>query len=118
MKPILGTTPSNPIGSMDAVHVGVVVGYSWHDLAPGTRVRLEHGGLVTPVNSNSLEDASGVVDPFNPQKVPTGHPVYVLIKPSLIEEFSHKFNIKGHDFMNDVNYGPAVNDDGCRGMGC
>lgn len=84
--------PTLPVGSKDALHVPIVVAEAKQTLRVGERVVFKDNDLkeVWPVVG---EDYHGIVNPFMGNDAYAGEKVYILVKPGLVEQVFHVFDL-------------------------
>lgn len=83
------------LGQRDALHVPVLLAASGHPVKAGQRVVFVRPDCTVVAPQATGEAYHGVVDPFLAADVQPGGMFIVLLNPSLVEKFSHQFEIAG-----------------------
>lgn len=122
-KFVIGQQPSQAdLGVRDAVHIPIVVALCDESVSAGDFVAFdvddENAALVHKVNR---DDAHGMVDPWMSGHTPAGVPFLVSIKPDIVSDVVHSFQITDvpskEDRAAERAYRESENFDGCWGCG-
>ena len=79
-----------PLGTKDACHVPGVYVTSRHNLMGSDFVRFTSPTEVVQAAPNNYD---GIVDPFRTNHIPPGNPVWVMLKPGVVQNLVHDFNV-------------------------
>lgn len=75
----------------DAIHIAVAPVTTESNLRPGQPIRFMLVGNVEMVESCSMKEAVGIVDPFLESPIPIGSSFWMFLKPNTITSLRHEW---------------------------
>ena|SRR3990167_8875284 len=115
----------NP-GYKDAFHIPAVLVFSDGKLKAGDRVKFLSPQKVIKTNFSKTKDYDAIVDPYIEKSINVGEFFWVFIKPSLVKNLTHTFEIFGWESCPAPELINVFDDEGtidshekeCRTEGC